>query len=150
MLKYLTQRIFMGLLVLTAQVQHLLADEAEEVSNVSDCRSIAGDAERLLCYDTVLDGGIFNQKQAQTERFGNKKLQPESAVDKLIVTIVKIQKSKSGIHYFYTADEQVWRQVNRGNWSRTVPVQAEIKSGAMGSFFLVTEGGKSTRVKRVQ
>lgn len=130
--------------------QPLLAEESGEIDDLKECRAIAADTERLHCYDTVLDGGIFNQQKVRTENFGSTKNQTESAVDKLIVTIVRIEKSKSGIHYFYTADEQVWKQVNRGNWSLDVPIQAEIKSGMMGSFFLVTEGGKSTRVKRVQ
>lgn len=150
MMKYLMQRIFASLLVLTTLMPPALAGDTEAVSDVKDCRSIAGDAERLLCYDTVIDGGVFNQKQVETENFGANKSQPESAVEKLVVTIVRVQKSKSGIHYFHTADAQVWKQVNRGNWSLDVPIQAEIKSGMMGSFFLVTEGGKSTRVKRVQ
>ncbi|MDH4055613.1 MAG: type VI secretion protein [Gammaproteobacteria bacterium] len=150
MLKYLMRRIRAALLVLTAMMQPLLADESAEIDSVNDCRAISGDAERLLCYDTVVDGGTFDQKQAEKENFGTSKSQPESAVEKLVVTIVRVQKSDSGIHYFHTADEQIWKQVNRGNWSLDVPVQAEIKSGLMGSFFLVTEGGKSTRVKRVQ
>jgi hypothetical protein len=150
MMEYLMRRIPAGLLVLMALMQPLLADESSEVNNVNDCRAIKGDAERLLCYDTVVDGGIFDQKQAETENFGVSKNQPASDVEKLVVTIVRIQKSDSGIHYFHTADEQIWKQVNRGSWSLDVPVQAEIKSGMMGSFFLVTEGGKSTRVKRVQ
>ena len=142
-------RILTGL-VFTALTQSALADESAEVDAVSDCRAISGDAERLLCYDTVVDGGIFNQRQAETENFGVNKSQPDSSVEMLVVTIVRVQKSGSGIHYFHTADEQIWKQVNRGNWSLDVPFQAEIKSGLMGSFFLVTEGGKSTRVKRVQ
>ena len=150
MKKYVMRNIAAVLIALAAVMQPLLADESAEVDSVSECRAISGDAERLLCYDTVVDGGIFNQKQAETENFGVSKSQPASDVEKLVVTIVRIQKSDSGIHYFHTADEQIWKQVNRGNWSLDVPVQAEIKSGLMGSFFLVTEGGKSTRVKRVE
>lgn len=130
--------------------QSSLAEEPGEIDDIQECRAVGSDAERLLCYDTVLDGGIFNQQKAQIENFGNTKNQPETTVEKLTTTVVRIQKSDSGLHYFYTADEQVWKQVNRGNWSLNVPIQVEIKAGALGSFFLVTEGGKSTRVKRVQ
>lgn len=150
MLKLVNKKVFVGLLISQSLIQPSLADETAEVRNIEGCRTIAADSERLLCYDTIVDGGVFNQRQAQKESFGTNKSQSESAVEKLIVTIVRVQKSASGIHYFYTADEQVWKQVNRGNWSLDVPVQAEIKAGLMGSFFLVTDGGKSVRVKRVQ
>ena len=150
MIKFLLRPILVGFLLLACLMRPSLAEEQVEISEVGDCRSIKGDTERLLCYDTVVEGGIFNQKQAETENFGANKSQAESAVEKLLVTVTRVQKSDSGIHYFHTADEQIWKQVNRGNWSTDVPFQAEIKSGLMGSFFLVTEGGKSTRVKRVK
>lgn len=68
----------------------------------------------------------------------------------LSVTIVRSQKDGNGYHYFQTSDKQVWKQQNAGGWSAKVPFDAVIKKGAMGSFFLVNEGGKSTRVKRVK
>jgi hypothetical protein len=150
MLKCVQRRVLAGLLVSQLLIQPLLADEAVEIRDIEGCRTIVADSERLLCYDTVVDGGVFNRQQVQKENFGTSNSQPESSVDKLLVTIVLVQKSSSGVHYFHTADEQVWRQVNRGNWSLEVPIQAEIKAGMMGSYFLVTEGGKSVRVKRVK
>ena len=72
------------------------------------------------------------------------------SADELSVTITRVKKDGSGIHYFQTSDGQVWKQRNAGAWSLKVPFEAEIKKGMMGSFFLVNEGGKSTRVKRVK
>lgn len=141
--------------VLTSQLllQPLLADELVNVTDMKDCRPIAAKTERLLCYDTVADGGVFNQQeleQVQKESFGNSKTEPEVTVDQVIVTIVKVQKGANRMHYFHTADGTVWRQTNAGNWKVKAPFQASIKSGIMSSFFLVAEGGKSTRVKRVR
>ena len=120
---------------------------------MKDCRPITAKAERLLCYDTVVDGGVFNQQeleQVQKENFGNTKAEQDISVDQVIVTIVKVQDGANRVHYFHTAEGVVWKQTNGGSWKIKAPFQAEIKSGIMSSFFLVAEGGKSTRVKRVQ
>ena len=175
----------------------LLADEFVNISDIKGCRAITGDTERLACYDTIIDGGIFNEqklKQVQVESFGSSSLRKEkppaapapatetgtatatatatetgtataagtgtvseapatgidTSVDRLTVTITRIKKDGSGIHYFLTSDGQVWKQRSAGGWSSEVPFEAEIKKGMMSSFFLVNEGGKSTRVKRVK
>ena len=179
----------------------LLADEFTEIRDIRKCRAISSDTERLACYDTISDGGVFNEqklKQVQVESFGSSALREEKvpvapapstetgtataapaasagvataapaastgvatvapapatgadlSVDRLTVTITRVKKDGSGIHYFQTSDGQVWKQRNAGGWSLKVPFEAEIKKGIMGSFFLVNEGGKSTRVKRVK
>ena len=141
--------------------------------------AIDAKAERLLCYDTVIDGGIFNKQkleQVQVENFGSDKMKMETetktvtqtpegteivtttqtktktdvSVDEIFVTIVRTQKDGNGIQYFQTDDGQVWKQQNTGKWGSKVPFEAKIKEGSMGSYFLVNEGGKSTRVKRVR
>ena len=129
------------------------ADEFVSASAPSECRPIEVDAERLLCYDTVADGGVYNRQrleEVQKEKFGSKESSSEISVDEIEVTIVKIQKSASGKYYFHIDDGSVWKQSGRGKWNMAVPLQANLKAGALGSFFLVTEGGKSTRVKRVR
>ena len=88
----------------------------------------------------------------------DKKTAPESpsvpetkiSVDEIHVTVVRVKKGNGGFFYFQTADGQVWKQQNATKWSLTVPFEAKIEKGLMGSFFLVNEGGKSTRVKRVK
>lgn len=145
----------LGVVASPMLIQPLMADEFVNVSDIKECGAIADKAERLLCYDTTADGGVFNQQkleQVQKEEFGSKEKERDISVDQIFVTIVKISKSSTGIHYFYTADDAVWKQSSsRGSkWSMAVPFQVEIKSGVMSSFFLVTEGGKSTRVERVR
>ena len=195
-MKSLLQKIvtvaFLPTLLLSLGVSQMLvlpvqADEFTNISDIKGCRAIKGEAERLVCYDTVSGGGIFNEQQlkkVQTEEFGSQTMRkepvpvtapppasasasavapatasaasPEPAtgteisVDRLNVTIVRSTKDRNGFHYFQTSGGQVWKQKNASGWSLTVPFDAEIKAGVFGSFFLVNEGGKSTRVKRVR
>ncbi|MBT8074251.1 MAG: hypothetical protein HKP21_11135 [Xanthomonadales bacterium] len=171
----------------------LMAAELKNISEIEGCRAIKGEKERLLCYDTVLDGGIFNEEKVEkvkVEEFGSEKMPKppsekaapvaETAItapaaapvadtpaaaapeepspapkisdsgDRLSVTVVRSKKGNYGIHYFQTADGQVWKQVNAQTWTDSAPYDATLKKGILGSFFLVTEGGKSTRVKRVK
>jgi len=72
------------------------------------------------------------------------------SVDEIHVTVVRVRKDGAGYYYFQTSDNQVWKQQNASAWSSSVPFEAKIEKGMMGSFFLVNEGGKSTRVKRVK
>ena len=154
MMKSLPRKIVALSFISLALPVSLLADEFVNISEIKECRGIAATAERLLCYDTVADGGIFNEQQLQQvrkENFGKTEEQPaEVSIDRLAVTIVRISKSASGTYYFYTEDGAAWKQSNSGRWSLKAPFQAEINAGLMGSFFLVAEGGKSVRVKRVQ
>ncbi len=191
--------LFLGLGMSQMLISSLQADEIMNIDNVEDCRRIGGDTERLSCYDTVINGGIFNEqklRQVQVEEFGSETMpkapapasapaptsapapavatgsavvtapeakpaaapEPESppvaeigvSENKLDVTIVRFQKGNFGIHFFQTSDGQVWKQQNARSWNLKAPFDAKIKKGAMNSFFLVTEGGKSTRVKRVK
>lgn len=185
---------FLGLLPLYLAVSQLfilplMADELVNISDIKGCQEIRGDAERLLCYDTVSRGGVFNEqqlKQVQVEKFGSNSMpktekpvpaavtEPEVAAkqetppvtktakepapaagvdlspDRIDVTIVRVKKGGDGTHYFQTSDGQVWKQRDASSWSLEVPFDAQIKSGVLGSFFLVQKGGKSTRVNRVR
>jgi len=72
------------------------------------------------------------------------------SVDEINVTIVRRKKDGNGFHYFQTSGGQVWKQINAGAWGLAAPFDAKIEAGVLGSFFLVSEGGMSTRVKRVK
>lgn len=133
--------------------QPLWAEEFVNISEFQDCRAIKRKGERLLCYDTIADGGVFNEqqvRQVQQETFGAKDKKTEVAIDSLNVTVVRIEQDARGLRYFFTDGGQVWKQQNPGGYPSTVPFEAEVKSGMMGSFFLVNEGGRGIRVKRVK
>jgi len=177
----------------------LLADELVNITDIKGCRGIKSDIERLSCYDTVNDGGVFNeekQREVRVEDFGSETMPkappPEPApapvsapapvtttdsssapvsepvaevtpvqeaapaagkvisADELDVTIVRLKKGNGGIYYFQTSEGQVWKQQNAVSWNIKAPFEARIKRGVLNSFFLIHEGGKSTRIKRVK
>jgi hypothetical protein len=135
------------------QVQPLLADEYINVTDFRDCRAIKGKSERLLCYDTIADGDVFNAqqvRQVQQENFGSGESEPDISIDMLNVTIERVQKDNNDKRYFYTTGGQVWKQQKPGYYPSKVPFEAEIKSSVLGSFFLVDENGRGIRVKRVK
>ncbi len=143
----------LGLAVLSGAVSPVLADELVNISDITQCRAVKSDAERLLCYDTIADGGIFNEQklsEVRKDNFGDLDGPAEITTDRLAVTISRVTRSATGIHYFYTADGAVWKQSTARKWNVKAPFEAEIKAGSMSSFFLVAESGKSTRVKRVR
>ena len=126
------------------------AEEPSDIAEFQECRAIATDARRLRCYDAIADGGVY--REAGPEETGREDLDASAIddtppVDRL--NVVRIQKGENRVHYFHTADGVVWRQTGRGSWNLAVPFDAVIKKGALGSYFLVTEGGKATRVKRI-
>lgn len=60
----------------------LLADESVNISDIKGCRLIKSDVERLSCYDTVNDGGIFNeqkQREVRVEDFGSETMPKKPA-----------------------------------------------------------------------
>lgn len=139
-----------GSLAAMMLLQPVLADEPERSADIDQCRAIAADKERLRCYDTIADGGVFDKRQVQPEQNEKRKNQADRSAEQVSVTIVRVQQGQDRRHYFHTAEGAVWKQTGRGSWSRAVPFEARIKKGALSSYFLVTEGGKSTRIKRVR
>lgn len=134
-------------------IEPLSAAEHAPISRIGGCRTIEDNTERLRCYDTISDGGVYEERESQQpaqENVSRNENPADTSVDQKPVTIVRITKGQNRIHYFYTADGTVWRQTGRGSWNLKVPFEARIEAGMLGSFFLVTDGGKSTRVKRVE
>jgi len=85
-----------------------------------------------------------------TSRFGLKEepLEPEA----IKVVVVDVSQDLLGKHIFKTEDGQIWMQTeNRKARFRSVPFEARIRGGSLGSYFLQpVTGGPSVRVKRAR
>lgn len=139
-----------GLLVLLATLIPngiLLADEAVPHPLLESCRVIDSDTDRLACYDELVRKGSWDAP-CNTAPSGVR--ESPSPAERTAVTVTRVQVSETKVRYFYLDNGQVWKQTDRGSWNIGVPFQAELKPGQFGSFFLVTEDGKSARVKRVK
>ena len=74
--------LFLTLGMVQMFISPLQADELMNIDKVEDCGKIKGDKERLACFDTVINGGIFNEeilKQVQIDEFGASTMAKEPA-----------------------------------------------------------------------
>jgi len=130
-----------------------------------ECADVKKSKRRLECYDTVLKAQHPEKfermeaarKKEQLEDFGD----PRPAFSKdseklqlLQVVIVGFSRTKLGKWVLTTDSGQIWLQVDNMNLSPRGPkrpINAKIKRGALGSFYLITEGTKrAIKVKRVK
>lgn len=72
--------VFLCAIILQALPTQICAAEPENISSVDGCRVIEDEKERLLCYDTVVNGGVFNEqkvRQVRVEEFGSERMPKE-------------------------------------------------------------------------
>ena len=141
------------------------------------CAAIAGNAERLACYDAVFgppaaerpdatvqatsqvaeaaepDGAAlrdFGLSEADKRRESAKREgtgQPES----ITATVQSIGRRPTGEQVVTTTDGQVWVEVEAYSRARPQPGETVvIRKAALGSFTLVTSKGIGTKVRRVK
>ncbi|MDX1404516.1 MAG: hypothetical protein R3192_08260 [Woeseiaceae bacterium] len=100
-------------------------------------------------------GGIEQSVNATThreaERFGLREPAPDTQTPESIkVLIVAIDTDAFGKQTFSTEDGQIWKQTERNAPRyRDLPFEAEIRKGAMGSYFMKPlSSSRSIRVRR--
>jgi len=101
--------------------------------------------------DDVIDGTVptdpdVGDEVAETAPPANESV--DAAID---VTVVEIGTSAYGRMIFKTASGESWQQTDtRNTRRRAVPFEAEIRTGASGSFLLQPKaGGVAVRVRRM-
>lgn len=150
--------------------------QAENEDVIAHCARISSPGDRILCLEDALRGPVpvesaKPQDEAptdtaqvpqetlpeadatETEQFGlteeQKKSDPPKSVD---VVIVAVSQNAYGKLIFTTDTGQVWQQTDqRSARYRDLPLEATIRNGASGSFFIRPQsGGVSSRVKRLK
>jgi hypothetical protein len=90
-------------------------------------------------------------RAAEIEQFGlSEAQQKQERPDSITVEVTRVSESAYGKMLITTADGQVWRQTDQARARLPeVPFNAEIRSGAAGSFFFqASSGGRAVRVRR--
>lgn len=156
-------RIIAGLLVIASFAGNASADALKQAaSQVTDCRSIEGDAARLQCLDfaasnlalilteSAVDNEASEPKWAQAPQEREVKQDENNRApiwarvlrdddgsdDELLpVTVVRITRNKTGRMFFYTESGQIWRQTKKREFEPPtgLPAEAVIQKSITGS-----------------
>ena len=116
----------------------LLAEEFTNISDIKACRAIGSDKARLICYDTVIDGGIYNEEQYQqviVEEFGSEKM-PKSPVAEPAPAVVAVPSAAEKT----TRSEPVKSKKSAGN--RLSVTIVRVKKDANGYHYFQTSDGQ--------
>jgi len=109
------------------------------------------DAPAILANEVMTDSAVTENAEAKQFGLTEEQLEhdPVTSVD---VVVVKISKNAYGKLIFTTDNGQIWQQTDqRSARYRDLPVDAIIRSGASGSFFIQPRaGGIASRVKRLK
>jgi hypothetical protein len=146
------------------------------LSKVYACAGITGAQERLACFDAAVAGlktaeasggvAVVTKQQiadAEKQSFGRaapslsevtRGAAPTVAPDPLErvqVTIAEVTKRPKGLLRFTLANGQVWEEFDN-TFGRLIglPLQAEIRKGALGGFMMKVGDKPMVRVRRVK
>jgi hypothetical protein len=175
---------FMRLIVLGLSLIALTGAAAAQTSapaapavldQVYACADVAGEAERLSCYDAAVgrlraaqsSGELLAVDRSQAEEierdafgfslpslprlFGRNDSQDEPAVAEIESEITRIGAGGEGRPVFHLANGQSWAQLDSApSRAARVGVAVTVQRAAMGSFLMhVATGGPALRVRRV-
>jgi hypothetical protein len=112
------------------------ATESGLVDRLAACRMIAVDAHRLACYDEIAGrsaGGLAGASSAKLR----------------VMTLTTLADGRL-VFELEPAQQWVETEVPRQKLLLRVGDEIELRRGALGAFLLVTESGRSTRVRRLR
>lgn len=149
------------------------ARRASVLQTVIDCRAVVETAARLACYDAAVAGldqaeakgdvvvmDREQTRQARREAFGFsmpsfamfERGEKAEAMDRAAFKVVRASEGNDGTWTIETDAGAVWRQTDQERLSRRpkpgTPV--EIRSAAMGGYFMNVDGQRAIRVTRVK
>lgn len=140
------------------------------VNDIEKCRSIADSTSRLACFDAAaakLAGAIESKELVVVEQQEVKKTKrslfgfrlPDLSIfgdkgseedQQLTTTITQASQGKNGRWNITIAEGAIWQTTEPVPFKPRAGDAIEIKSGALGSFFLKMRGGRAVRAIRVQ
>jgi len=117
------------------------ATESGLVDRLAACRMIAVDAHRLACYDEIAGRSTGGLAGAGEPGASSAKLR--------VMTLTTLADGRLVIE-LEPAQQWVETEVPRQKLLLRVGDEIELRRGALGAFLLVTESGRSTRVRRLR
>jgi len=165
-----------SLVTLPAAASAQSADNAGDLSrpaivtDIEKCRTIADSVARLACFDAAaakLSGAIESKELVVVEQKEVKKAKrslfgfrlPDLSVfgdkageedQQLKSTVTAASVGKNGRWNITITEGAVWQTTEPVPFRPRVGDDIEIKSGALGSFFVKLRGGRAVRAIRVQ
>lgn len=154
-----------------AQTQTVASQRPAAAQELSSCRSIAADAERLACYDRVaaaFDAAeqsgellVMDRNQVRETRralFGFSlnaaplfaRGGPQEEVEAIETTLTRVSEGAYGKWVFTLENGSVWQQIDSERLTRTPRpgMEIRVRQGAVGSYLLSVAGARSVRVRR--
>lgn len=173
------QTIILGIAVLAQAAAPVYAQSGKTVQDranpaaikeIDACRSISDSTARLACFDAAaakLAGAIESKELVVVEQQEVKKTKrslfgfrlPDLAIfgdkgseddQQLTTTIAQASQGKNGRWNITTAEGAIWQTTEPVPFLPRNGDAIEIRSAALGSFFLKLRGGRSVRAIRVQ
>lgn len=145
---------------------------AAQLQAVVDCRKLADPAERLACYDAAtatLDAAeksgdvvVVDRAQVREARraafgfnfqmpaFMTPRDEKPEEIDRITATVASARQDATGKWVIKLTDGAVWRQIDTKRIFRDPRAGStvEIRTAAMGSFFMKVDGQMQIRVHR--
>lgn len=136
------------------------------------CRAIGEASARLACFDAAAarldqaekagDVVVVDRAQVREARksafgfdFDGFKLfergdKPETRLEDVTLTAERASRTSDGRWMFVTTDGQVWRQVDKEplNGGAKKGSKLEVRTAALGSYFMNVDGQRALRVRR--
>jgi len=148
-------------------------DEQASTAAIYACANTANDAERLACYDAAVgrlqaaeaagDVALVSRedvREAQRSNFGlmlpNLTIpgfgnggDDTNRIDTVAFPIASVERDVRDRVVVTLDNGQVWRQTDQKTFSIKDKEEAEIRRGALGSFFIKLDGGRAFRAERI-
>lgn len=147
-------------------------DDATGFKALVDCRQIASDPERLACFDAAAaqlqraeqagDVVVFDRAEIQEARraaFGFDALdlfrrgdRAEAPLRNVVLEAKSARVGADGRWSLVTVDGQVWKQIDDEALPKRPKAgsKLEVRTAALGSYFMNVDGQRAIRVRREQ
>ena len=128
-------------------------------STFEECAAVPDDVERLACYDevatAVVPDTIKSMREAKAkqvkEEFGLFKPEPGQVLDRLPVTVVRVERTLHGKVRLIMEDGAVWVQTDSKGVYYPKTFTGVIKKAMMGSYiFSPDTKDKAIKVERIK